>query len=166
MSYTEKKARAELLAIDWQSNFNNAPRSWGYCITWAGRFYRIGRKYGLIRVFRENGILQGVKMFYYKFVNHDVGPAQPEFFTHEKILEKFKNGITFNYDLFQHGFIKSDGWLYDFKDDLKHYLVKQYGQWSEYYAPNKTLLRRGLYGRIEKIIDITEGLTWLKELNF
>jgi hypothetical protein len=91
---------------------------------------------------------------YYKFVNHDVKPATPEFFTREKILEKFKNGITFNYDLFRNGCIKSGGWCYDFTDELRKFLVKQYGDWCEYYAPNKTLLCRGLYGRIDKIIEI------------
>lgn len=107
----------------------------------------------------------------YKFVDYDVPPATPEFFTGEKILEKFKNGITFNYDLFRHGFIKSGGWCYDFTDELRKFLVKQNGDWYEYYAPNKTLLRRGLYGRIEKIIEIDINIerraqkTLLKALN-
>lgn len=55
-AYEKKKAHAEQLAIDWQCNFNNRNRSWGYCINWAYRFERIGRKYGLLKVFRENGI--------------------------------------------------------------------------------------------------------------
>src|SRR5690606_16300867 len=38
---------------------------------------------------------------------------------------------------------------YDFRPFLKKILVKQYGSWQEYYAPNKTLLRNALYGRIE-----------------
>lgn len=58
MTYGEKKARASALTIDWQLNAaNNEGRSWGYFITWAGRWERIGRKYGLIREFKNNGIL-------------------------------------------------------------------------------------------------------------
>jgi hypothetical protein len=37
---------------------------------------------------------------------------------------------------------------------LKKYIYKQYGQWSEAYAPNKTLLRQVTYGRIDKIIEL------------
>ncbi len=55
-AYEKKKAHAEQLAIDWQWNFNKRGHSWQYCIDWADRFERIGRKYGLLKVFRENGI--------------------------------------------------------------------------------------------------------------
>lgn len=54
--YEKKKALAEQLAEDWQVNFNNRKHSWKYCIDWAYRFERIGRKYGLLKLFRENGI--------------------------------------------------------------------------------------------------------------
>lgn len=55
--YIEKRERARELAIDWQLNFSNKSRSYLYCIEWANRFERIGRKYGLLREFRENGII-------------------------------------------------------------------------------------------------------------
>lgn len=46
------------------------------------------------------------------------------------------------------------GWNYDFTAHLKHYVYKQYDQWFEAYAPNKTALRRAIHGRIQKIISI------------
>jgi hypothetical protein len=57
LKYYTKKEKARNLAIDWQLNFTNNDRSWGYCITWAARWERIGRKYGLIREFKENGLI-------------------------------------------------------------------------------------------------------------
>ena len=46
------------------------------------------------------------------------------------------------------------GYRFDFFDVLKKYLVKQYGQWAEYYAPDRTSLRKHLYGRIKQIVEI------------
>ena len=43
---------------------------------------------------------------------------------------------------------------FDFFDVLKKYLVNQYGQWTEYYAPDRTSLRAYLYGRINQIVEI------------
>ena len=46
------------------------------------------------------------------------------------------------------------GYRFDFFDVLKKHLVRQYGQWVEYYAPNPTSLRKLLYGRINQIVEI------------
>ena len=46
------------------------------------------------------------------------------------------------------------GYRFDFFDVLKKYLVKQYGQWAEYYAPDRTSLRKHLYGRTKQIVEI------------
>ena len=46
------------------------------------------------------------------------------------------------------------GYRFDFFDVLKKYLVNQYGQWAEYYAPDRTSLRKHLYGRINQIVEI------------
>ena len=46
------------------------------------------------------------------------------------------------------------GYRFDFFDVLKKYLVSQYGQWAEYYAPDRTSLRKHLYGRINQIVEI------------
>lgn len=53
----ERKAHARQIAIDWQLNFNNQTRHWSYCAEWYARFERIGKKYGLLKEFKENGIL-------------------------------------------------------------------------------------------------------------
>ena len=67
-----------------------------------------------------------------------------------KVLKCWDTGL---YDLLRHGHYKSMGFCYDFRGDLKHYVVKQYGEWCEYYAPNKTLLRKVLCGKVQKILD-------------
>ena len=46
------------------------------------------------------------------------------------------------------------GWSYDFTPFLKKYLYKQYGSWTECYAPNKTLLRKSVYGRVDQIVEL------------
>lgn len=46
------------------------------------------------------------------------------------------------------------GYRFDFSDVLRKFLVNQYGQWSEYYAPDKTSLRNTLYGTIHQIVEI------------
>jgi hypothetical protein len=46
------------------------------------------------------------------------------------------------------------GYCFSFIDVLKRYIVNQYGQWSEYYAPDKTSLRAHLYGRINQIVEV------------
>lgn len=49
-----------------------------------------------------------------------------------------------------HGYVKEAGTLYAF--NLPKFLVKQYGSWQEYFAPNKTLLRKAIHGRIDQIV--------------
>ena len=46
------------------------------------------------------------------------------------------------------------GYRFDFFDVLRKYLVNQYGHWAEYYAPDRTSLRKYLYGRINQIVEI------------
>lgn len=55
--YYTKKEKARNLAIDWQICAAECDHSGQWCIDWAERFEKIGRKYGLLREFRENGIL-------------------------------------------------------------------------------------------------------------
>lgn len=61
---------------------------------------------------------------------------------------------TNNNNLISYGVYKCMGYLFDFRPYLKKYLYKQYGEWNEAYAPNKTLLRRVIYGTIDKIVEI------------
>lgn len=46
------------------------------------------------------------------------------------------------------------GWRFNFSQVLSTYIVKQYGQWREYRAVDKTALRNCIYGRIERIVKI------------
>ena len=56
--YYEKKAHARQIAIDWQSRIASRPGwSLNWLANWIERFERIGRKYGLLKEFKENGIL-------------------------------------------------------------------------------------------------------------
>lgn len=53
------KGRKEILreaAIDWQRDFANCNYSWGELAAWQGFFEEYGRKYGLLKEFKENGI--------------------------------------------------------------------------------------------------------------
>ena len=47
------------------------------------------------------------------------------------------------------------GYRFGFEDILKAYVVIQYDSWQEYNAPDKTSLRSFIYGRIDKITEIT-----------
>ena len=48
------------------------------------------------------------------------------------------------------------GYRFDFFDVLKKYLVNQYGQWTEYYAPDRASLRTYLHGHINQIVEVTK----------
>lgn len=54
------------------------------------------------------------------------------------------------------GVILLMGWSYDFKPYLKTFVYKQYGSWHECKAPNKTLLRKVIYGKIDKIVEVVD----------
>ena len=89
------------------------------------------------------------------FVSHVDQSAKPVI---ENPIEFLKRNYTkFNGNLFniqRNGKYKLMGYEYDLRPYLKKYLYKQYGQWSEVYAPNKTTLRQSIYGAIDKIIEI------------
>lgn len=48
------------------------------------------------------------------------------------------------------------GYRFGFEDVLKTYIVKQYGSWTEYNAPDKTSLRSIVFGRIDHIAQISK----------
>ena len=87
------------------------------------------------------------------FVSHvdqTLTPSLPLDFLKRAYVRYFTN----NENLIRYGHYKLMGFVYDFKPYLKKYLYKQYGSWSEAYAPNKTLLRSALGGKIDKIIEL------------
>lgn len=93
-----------------------------------------------------------------KFAFHDRVSETPEDILNGKsekefLLSKFQRGYIFGLDeLMNSGCYKLGGWAYYF--DMPKFLVKQYGEWREYFAPSKTALRKVLHGRIDKIIAI------------
>jgi hypothetical protein len=90
----------------------------------------------------------------FPFVSHVNQDARPTI-TNEIINKIFGGGYHSNFhDVSRSGTLKIMGYKYNLRPFLKLYLVKQYGSWSEYYAPNKTTLRKCLHGAIEKINEI------------
>lgn len=70
----------------------------------------------------------------------------------EFLREKYKNRFNFGMEnILKTGIFKLGGYAYDLRPWLSIYIVKQYGNWTQYYAPNKTTLRKIIYGRIEAI---------------
>ena len=56
LKYYEYKEKARQKAIDWQLDFNNHNYSWGELAEWTNYFYKLGKRYGLLKEFKENGI--------------------------------------------------------------------------------------------------------------
>ena len=93
-------------------------------------------------------------MYVYDFTGHAKEQDKRDFdFEYIKKFFNNKGGST-AHEVMTTGCVKFLGWKYVFHDELKKYVVKQYGSWHEYFAPNKTLLRKALYGRVERIVQI------------
>ena len=54
--YQRAKQRARDKAVEWQTDFKNHNYSYGELVYWQEYFERLGRAYGLLTEFRENGI--------------------------------------------------------------------------------------------------------------
>jgi len=55
-TYADKKELLRGFAIEWQNRFPDMIYSWSDVDNWQGFFEEYGKKYGLLREFRENGI--------------------------------------------------------------------------------------------------------------
>lgn len=55
-TYKAKKEMARQEAIDWQKDVANHNYSYGELVEFEEHFEKLGRKYGLLKEFRENGI--------------------------------------------------------------------------------------------------------------
>ena len=55
-TYEKKKEIARQEAIDWQDDFRNHNYSYGELTKFGYYFEKLGRRYGLLKEFRENGI--------------------------------------------------------------------------------------------------------------
>ena len=56
-TYQQKKAAAIEKAMDWQSDFPNHSYTWGEIAYWQEYFETVAKRYGLVREFKENGII-------------------------------------------------------------------------------------------------------------
>lgn len=54
--YQRAKQKARDKAVEWQVNFCEQNYSFGELVAWQEYFERLGRTYGLLTEFRENGI--------------------------------------------------------------------------------------------------------------
>lgn len=54
--YNRLKEAARQAAIEWQLTFGENPMSWNELAYICQRFYTLGKRYGLLKEFRENGI--------------------------------------------------------------------------------------------------------------
>jgi hypothetical protein len=57
MNYQEMKAKVRQMAIDWQYDDANTDLSYFELAEAGELFYRLGKRYGLLTEFRENGII-------------------------------------------------------------------------------------------------------------
>lgn len=57
LTYSEKKEKLREEAITWQHEFSKHDYSYGYIAEKQAYFEKEGKKYGLIKEFRENGII-------------------------------------------------------------------------------------------------------------
>lgn len=106
-------------------------------------------------------------MYVHKFVPYDV-PAldslsgNPAYLLRKKLNDgrkmtrEDKDYLTkaVNTNTYSKSGIPVMGWLFNFSDVLRQFLVRQYGQWQEYRAVDKTALRNFLFGKIEAMYEI------------
>ena len=57
MTYKEQKEKARELAIQWQYDFANNNYNWEEISEFTDFFTKLGKRYGLLKEFRENGVL-------------------------------------------------------------------------------------------------------------
>ena len=55
-TYETRKEMARQEAIDWQNDFCNHNYSYGELAEFGCHFEKLGKRYGLLKEFRENGI--------------------------------------------------------------------------------------------------------------
>ena len=102
-----------------------------------------------------------------KFVRHDVPKLETlQFSKAYQLREKLNKGERMNRieknwlaeAVNRNAYFKKavpvSGYRFGFEDVLKTFLIKQYGNWYEYNAPDITSLKRIVYGRIDQIKEI------------
>ena len=56
-TYQREKERVRDKAIEWQTDFGNHNYSYEELAAWNGYFEKLGKRYGLLAEFRENGVI-------------------------------------------------------------------------------------------------------------
>ncbi len=56
-TYQERKEKAREFAKNWQLDFANRNYCWWELVNWGTYFEKLGKRYGLTKEFRENGII-------------------------------------------------------------------------------------------------------------
>lgn len=56
-AYRRGKANAQYKAIEWQADARNHAYSWEEVAEYQAMFYKLAQRFGLVREFRENGII-------------------------------------------------------------------------------------------------------------
>lgn len=56
-AYKRAKEKARNKAVEWQMDFCNHNYSWGEIAYFETYFERLAKRYGLVKEFRENGII-------------------------------------------------------------------------------------------------------------
>lgn len=56
-TYKELKGQARNEAIEWQLSFDEHNYSWGEIAYFSDYFEKLGKRYGLLKEFRENAII-------------------------------------------------------------------------------------------------------------
>lgn len=57
MTYAQKKERARAEAIEWQIEFTKEDHYMSELAYWGSYFYKLAKRFGLVREFRENAII-------------------------------------------------------------------------------------------------------------
>ena len=109
-------------------------------------------------------------MIAYKFVKWDVKPldslqgsrvydVKVKCMKGEKLTREEKDWLAEKLSTSSYGrsAIALMGWMFNFYDYMHRYIVRQYGHWTTYYAPDRTSLRRALYGRIEELYELPKA---------
>ena len=55
--YEQQKEKARQKAVEWQLDFNNHIYSFNELVQFQTKFTKLGKRYGLLKEFRENGII-------------------------------------------------------------------------------------------------------------
>jgi hypothetical protein len=98
------------------------------------------------------------KVIGYPFVSHVDQNARPEIDAKDFISKVFSGGYHSSLsNVMATGCDKSMGYRFNLTPYLKLFLYKQHGSWNEAFAPNKTALRKSLYGRVDRIVEIDKN---------